>query len=158
MVSWFALSYGFMIQEVVMKIIEDRQRAAIEERLKPMENAVKIFNFTQELECQFCKETRWLLEDVASLSDNLSLEVFNFQLDKEMVDRFQIDKIPATVIMGEEDHGIRFYGIPSGYEFSSFLDMIVALSKNDSGLSAETKEKLKDVNTPMHIQVFVTPT
>jgi glutaredoxin-like protein len=141
-----------------MKIIQESDKPAVEERLKEVEGPVKIINFTQELECQFCKETHWLLEDLTSLSDYLSLEVHNFQLDKEMVERYQIDKIPATVLQTEKDLGIRFYGIPSGYEFASLLDEIVALSKKDSGLSEETKEKLKELDTPIHMQVFVTPT
>ncbi len=141
-----------------MKIIQDRDKNVIEERLKAMEEPVKIIYFTQEIECQFCKETHWLLEDLTSLSDKLSLEVYNFQLDKELAEKFKIDKIPATVLLGKKDPGIRFYGIPSGYEFASLLDDIVALSKNDSGLSEETKDRIKEINTPMHLQVFVTPT
>ncbi len=78
-----------------MKIIQDRDKNAIEERLKEVEEPVTIINFTQEIECQFCKEARWLLEDLTSLSDKLSLEVYNFQLDKEMVEKYRIDKIPA---------------------------------------------------------------
>lgn len=141
-----------------MKIIQDRDKNAVEERLKAMEETVKIIYFTQEIECQFCKETHWLLEDLTSLSDKLRLEAYNFQLDKEMAEKYQIDKIPATVLLGKKDHGIRFYGIPSGYEFASLLDDIVALSKNDSGLSEETKEHIKEIKTPLHLQVFVTPT
>jgi glutaredoxin-like protein len=141
-----------------MKIIQDSDKAAVEERLKEVAEPITIINFTQEIECQFCKETHWLLEDLASLSDKLTLEVYNFQLDKEMVEKYQIDKIPATVLLGKKDYGIRFYGIPSGYEFASLLDEIVALSKNDSGLSAETKDRIKEVKTPLHLQVFVTPT
>ncbi len=141
-----------------MKILQESDKASIEERLKEIKNPVKIINFTQEIECQYCKETHWLLEDLVSLSDKLSLEVYNFQLDKEMVNKFQVNKIPATIIMGEKDHGIKFYGIPSGYEFASLLDDIAAVSKNDSGLSVDTKDRLKDLKTPLHLQVFVTPT
>jgi alkyl hydroperoxide reductase subunit AhpF len=74
------------------------------------------------------------------------------------VEAFGVDKIPATVVMGERDYGIRFYGIPSGYEFASLVEAIVAVSQRDSGLSPETREKLRRVNAPVHIQVLVTPT
>jgi hypothetical protein len=42
------------------------------------------------------------------------LTVYDFQTYKEVVKKYNIDKIPATVIRGEKDYGIRYYGIPSG--------------------------------------------
>jgi alkyl hydroperoxide reductase subunit AhpF len=115
-------------------------------------------NFTQQLECQFCRETRALLEEVASLSDHVELEVYNFQTDREQRDAFGVDKIPATVIMSDRDHGIRYYGIPSGYEFATLLDTMLLVSKGDSGLSADTRHRLAAIRKPLHLEVFVTPT
>jgi len=141
-----------------MALIEEKDRTAIREKLIEMTSSVKIINFTQELECQYCRETRQLLEELAGLSDRLSLEVYNFQIDKDKVEEFKIDKIPATVIIGKKDYGIRFYGIPAGYEFASLLESIVAVSGDNSGLNDTTRQKLKSVTQPLHIQVFVTPT
>ena len=98
------------------------------------------------------------MEEVAVLSDKLSLQVFNFQTDREQRDAYKIDKIPATVIMGEEDQGIRFYGIPSGYEFATLLETILMVSKGESGLSAETRKRLQELTKPLHLEVYVTPT
>jgi alkyl hydroperoxide reductase subunit AhpF len=53
---------------------------------------------------------------------------------------------------------MRFYGLPGGYEFSSLLDAVVAVSKGESGLSEESKDKLRKMNQPLHLEVFVTPT
>jgi alkyl hydroperoxide reductase subunit AhpF len=69
-----------------------------------------------------------------------------------------IDKIPATVIRDGKDHGIRFYGIPAGYEFSTILDTILDISKGDSRLKAESREKLAAITEPLQLEVFVTPT
>jgi glutaredoxin-like protein len=123
-----------------------------------MQDKVQLIMFTQELECQYCRETRQILEEVASLSEKIDLTVYNFQDDKDIAEKYNIDKIPATIIEGEKDYGIRYYGIPSGYEFSSLLEDIVDVSKNESGFSAETKEMLSKVDKPLHLQVFVTPT
>jgi alkyl hydroperoxide reductase subunit AhpF len=60
--------------------------------------------------------------------------------------------------VGKKDHGIRFFGIPSGYEFASLLEGILAVSRDDSGLAPETREALRAVTKPLHFQVFVTPT
>ncbi|RMG27296.1 MAG: glutaredoxin, partial [Methanobacteriota archaeon] len=81
-----------------------------------------------------------------------------FVNDKEVAEKYGIDKIPATIIMGDKDYGIRFYGIPSGYEFSTLLEDIIMVSHRDSGLSPKTREKIAAIDTPLHFQVFVTPT
>ena len=139
-------------------IINKKDREQITNRLNDMVGHVKLIFFTQEFECQLCHETRSLLQEVNAMSGKLSLEVHNFQLNKEMVEQYKIDKIPATVIAGEKDYGIRFYGIPGGYEFTTFLEDIIAVSKGDSGLNDHTREELKAVTKPLRIEVMVTPT
>lgn len=139
-------------------LLSDRDQQAVRQRLEGMKNPVKLINFTQELECQFCRETRILLEELAGLSDRLSLEIYNFQLDKEKVAQYRVNKIPATVVEGEKDYGIRYYGIPFGYEFAALLDVIGLVSRGESGLKPETLGLLQGLNTPVHLQVLVTPT
>lgn len=141
-----------------MAIIRDDDATEIRERLGEMVEPVKLIHFTQELNLEYGLETRKLLEEVAALSDKLTLEVHNFLIDKEKVAEYGVDKVPATVIRNGKDYGIRFYGIPAGYEFSTFLDAILNVSKGDSGLKPESKEKLAAVTGALHLEVFVTPT
>lgn len=141
-----------------MGLLSGRDRRAIQDRLKEMERPVKLVNFTQELECPTCRETGLLLRELSKQSEKLSLQVYNFQLDKERVSQYQIDKIPATVVEGAKDYGIRFYGLPAGYEFANLLEDIVAVSRGRSALSAATVERLRALDRPLHLQVFVTPT
>jgi glutaredoxin-like protein len=56
------------------------------------------------------------------------------------------------------DYGVRFAGIPSGHEFSSFIHDLILVSGRDSGLSAKAREYLKALDQPVLLQVFVTPT
>ncbi len=141
-----------------MAIIRDDDATEIRERLREMVEPVKLIHFTQELNLEYGLETRKLLEEVAALSDKLTLDVHNFLIDKEKVAEYSVDKVPATVIRNGKDYGIRFYGIPAGYEFSTFLDAILNVSKGDSGLKLESKEKLAAVTQSLHLEVFVTPT
>jgi glutaredoxin-like protein len=69
-----------------------------------------------------------------------------------------IDKIPAIAIIGAEDYGVRFYGIPSGYEFTSLLLAIKAVAAGKPELSEEGLQALAELTEPIHMQVFVTPT
>lgn len=141
-----------------MTFLTDKDKEQIRETFDSLENKVQLVHFTQELQCQYCLETKKLLEELSELSNKIDLIVFNFQIDKEMVEKFNVDKVPATIVMGEKDFGIRYYGIPSGYEFSSLIEDIVDVSKEDAGLLAESKELLAQIKKPLHLQVFVTPT
>lgn len=143
-----------------MSFMDEHTVKHVKEELQRMKDPVKLVNFTQEIECMFCRETRELLQEFANLSDKLLLEVYNFQLDSEEVKKFGIDKIPATVILGpnNKDYGIRFFGIPSGYEFGALLEGIVKVSRGDSGLEPGSRTMLKKIDIPLQIMVFVTPT
>jgi glutaredoxin-like protein len=124
---------------------------------------VKLLVFTQTFECQFCAETRQIAEEIDELSDKIAVEVYDFVTDKATAELYGVDKIPAIAIMrvddgGDVDYGIRFYGIPSGYEFSSIIEDIIDVSRGDSGLQPATREALAAVSEPVHLQVFITPT
>jgi glutaredoxin-like protein len=123
-------------------------------------NEVTLMMFTQTIECQYCNETRMIVEELAELSPKVKAEVYNFTLDKEVVEKYGIDKIPAIAILGREkrDLGIRFYGIPSGYEFTTLIEDIVDISKEETKLTEPTWKALAELDVPLHIQVFVTPT
>ena len=128
-----------------------------------MVEPVKIVMFTQETECQFCAETRQIVEEIASLSDRITTEVLDFVADQSVAERYGIDKIPAIALVrveeaGERDYGVRFYGIPSGYEFTTLIEDIWDVSGGVTELKAKTKQALANLKRPVHIQVFVTPT
>jgi len=141
-----------------MGLLKENDKKAISQQLAGLTGPVKIINFTQEFECNYCSDTAALVSEVAELSDKISFESYDFLKDKEVADKYKIDKIPATVITGEDDSGIRFFGIPSGYEFVSLLEAIKIVSSGDSGLDTKTKEMLGKLKQPLHLQVFVTPT
>ena len=140
-------------------MIPDEHKQHIKEELeKNLQESVRLVVFTQEVECQFCRQTRELAEEVATLSDKIKIEVYDFAKDNEKAKEYRIDKVPAIAIVGNKDYGIRIYGIPYGYEFNAFIEAIVNVSKGVTDLSEETKRKLKSIDKPVHIQVFVTLT
>ena len=141
-----------------MAFLQEKDKEYIKKMFADLQNDVRIINFSQEIECQYCPETRQILEELVELSDKLSLELYNFMTNKDKVEEYKVDKVPATIIAGDKDYGIRYYGIPSGYEFSTVLEGIVDVSKRDSGLNQESRELLKQIDAPLRLQVFVTPT
>lgn len=141
-----------------MPILDDKVIGEVKKALQNMKKEVRLVLFTQAFECGYCKETHQLLEELSGLNPLLKLEVHQFESDREAVDEFGVDKIPAIVVMGEKDYGIRFYGIPAGYEFSSLLSAILMVSTGIIKLGDDTRAFLKSLAKPVHLQVFVTPT
>lgn len=141
-----------------MGLLSEQDLEGARERLQGMVDPVKLIHFTQELNVEYGRETRQLLEDLATASDKLSLEVYNVILDQEKASEYGVDKVPATIVRNEQDYGIRFYGLPAGYEFASLLDAILLVSRNNSGVSEEARKRLAEVDQPLHLEVFVTPT
>jgi glutaredoxin-like protein len=145
-----------------MTLLREEDSSALRKEFSNLKHPVKLVMFTQEMECQYCRETRELVEEVSGLSDLISAEIYDFVGDVAVVEAYDIDKIPAVAIVqdGEEskDFGIRYFGIPSGYEFSSLITDIMMVGSGDSGLTAETREWLAGLKSPVHLQVFVTPT
>jgi glutaredoxin-like protein len=118
---------------------------------------------SQTQNCQYCTETQQLLDEVTSLTEKITLHVHDFDDDKELATQYSIERVPAFVIAGHDenglvDHGIRFFGIPSGHEFTSLITDLLMVSKGDSGLSDEGRAFLSALKTPVHLQVYVTPT
>jgi glutaredoxin-like protein len=101
-----------------------------------------------------------------ALSDKITLEVHDFVRDAQLAEQYHIDKIPAVAILSggaapdsaPKDYGIRLYGVPAGYEFSTLIEDILMVSQQKSTLNAKTLNELQKLTQPVNIQVFVTPT
>ncbi len=141
-----------------MALLDANTRQQVADELADLENPVKLMVFTQTFECQYCMETRQLCEEIADLSEKISVNIYNFVTDKDKADEYGIDKIPAIAVIGARDYGVRFFGIPSGYEFMSLLDAVKTVSVGEADLQPETMAFLDELKEPLHIQVFITPT
>jgi glutaredoxin-like protein len=139
-------------------VFQPEEEVEIKKRLAEIQHDVKLILFTQTLNCESCPETEALIKAVAELSERLKLEIYNLQVDREKASTYNVIRVPALIIEGDRDYGIRYYGIPAGYEFASLLEDIVAVGKRESGLSESSKEKVHALTDPLNLKVFVTPT
>lgn len=108
--------------------------------------------------CETCGQTEELLEEVAALSDKLTVTVHEISSAKEEAASYGIDRVPAFVVKGATRGRMRFLGIPAGYEFSGFIADLVDASKGTTDLSGETREFLASLTQDVNIKVFTTPT
>ncbi|HSF24838.1 MAG TPA: thioredoxin family protein [Blastocatellia bacterium] len=107
--------------------------------------------------CETCAQTEQLLEEVAALSDKLTLTVHELSSAAEEAAGYGIDRVPAFVLKGAARGRVRFFGIPSGYEFSSFISDILDTSAGTTDLSEETRSYLQSLDRNISIKVFTTP-
>src|SRR5262245_52121489 len=108
-------------------------------------------------DCPTCSDTRELLQEVVALSDKLHLEVHEVSANGDP--EYDIQRIPALVMSADGVQGkVRYFGLPSGYEFSVLIGSILDVSKVQADLSEETMEVLNGLDKDLQIQVFVTPT
>lgn len=98
------------------------------------------------------------MEELAGLSPKIHLEIIDFYEQPQVAQEFGITRIPATVISANGLAGLRFFGIPMGYELATVIEDIKTISRGISPLNMKTRKQLRSVNQPVHIQVFVTPT
>ncbi len=138
--------------------LSKKVKKELSEAFSGLKDEVTFKLFTQEMECRFCEDTRALLEAVTDASDKVKLEIYDFVKDKAEADIYGVDKIPAIVAMDGKDYGIKYYGIPGGYEFASLVEVIKLISTGEYGLKPETMEFLDNLQKDIHLQVFVTPT
>jgi glutaredoxin-like protein len=142
-----------------MSLLPDDKKELLRAEFKEkLVDPVKIIMFTQEMECRFCSDTRTLAQEMATLSDKITVDVFDFLKDAEVAKQYGIDKIPAIAVIGKIDYGARIFGIPYGYELQTLIEAIECVSRGTTDLSAKTKEIIKEIKNPVHIQVFVTLT
>lgn len=146
-------------------LIGEKDQAVIKEMFQALEHPVRLVVFTEGAvhlpgrePCTYCGHVVSLAQELAALSDKIEAEIVNFDTGKERAASLGIDRIPAIAVIGAEDYGVRFFGIPAGFEFATLLEAIVDVSKGRAELAPETLEKLDRVDEPLHIQVFVTPT
>lgn len=140
-----------------MSVLPEEVTQRVREKLRELTASVNLVVFTHDSGSPPGGEIRRLMEELATTSDQVCVELYDVGVDTTKRDEYGIDKVPATVIEGKKDYGIRFYGLPSGYEFAALLEAMRMVSLGDSMLAIPTREQLKALSRRVHIQVFVTP-
>ncbi len=146
------------------KLLDDKTKEQVKEFFNELDKPVKIIFFgSSQQNCEYCTETIGLLNEIVELHGSLSIDEYDLEKNQEIASQYKIDKVPMTVIAGMNDekiidYGIRLSGIPAGHEFTTLINDLVMVSKQDSGLSPEIREKLSKLESPVNLQVFVTPT
>ena len=140
----------------------DQER--LRERFAGMRRPVRLLFFTQTLGCETCLQARQILDELPLLSSQVTIEEVNFVLEPDKAKQYDVDRVPAVAIVGQDELGaerdskIRFLGAPSGYEFASLIQAVLLVGGVAGTLSAESLTRVAAVSSPVTVRVFTTPT
>jgi alkyl hydroperoxide reductase subunit AhpF len=141
-----------------MAFLGAREEAAVKKEFERLGGPVTLTVFASELGPETNAQTVQLIGEVAALSDRLAVKTLNPHIERAEAERYGITVTPTVVVEGARDYGVRFLGIPAGYEFSNLIDIIVAVSRGEASLSAATRSALSALDQDVAIKVFSTPT
>ena len=146
------------------KFLNDDLIVQVRQLFAKLTNPVQVFLFTSRDKQEICEPTQQLLEEVVELSELLSLTIHDLGVESDLAKLYRVEnKAPAIVIAAKEphqviDYGIRILGIPAGHEFATLVNDLLLVSGRDSGLSAQTRKFIQSLTSPLHLEVFSTPT
>lgn len=154
-----------------MPLLSDVDRNELEREFAKLDKPVKLLLFADKVDCDFCGLAQQILEELSGLSGKLILEIRDIKTDRQLAQDYRIARVPALALIRveeiqtngksetiERDYGIRFYGVAAGFEFAALFSDILDVSVGDSGLTAKTRQALSQLDQPVHLQVFTTPT
>ena len=142
-----------------MVVIDEGRLSQIGEKLKEMTNPVTAIIFTAEDGCEYCKDAENLLKEIQSVAPKLIVKSYLLSKNAAEAKKYRIEKTPAIILEnGSSKIGLlRYFGLPAGYEKSTFLSDLIDLSRGEPKISSSLKEQVRSISFPVHIQVFVTP-
>lgn len=142
-----------------MALLNDEIRGQVSELFDGMPNVVRLVFFKlAEDQCEYCSVIEELITELAETSAKVVVETHLLDADKDVAAAYRIDKAPALAIVGEKDYGLRFFGLPANYEFSTLIHGIQAAGHGaPAQLDEATLNYLAALDKPVHYQVFVTP-
>jgi alkyl hydroperoxide reductase subunit AhpF len=150
-----------------MPMLNDQDAAFLRARFaEDMVNDVRLVFFAPSIgglslpgeDYEMVEYTRQILKEVSGLSTRITLEEHSLASEPDLAAQYGIARTPATAVVGTQDFGVRFYGMPGGYEFVTLIDVVLDVSKGRAPISPQTAETLAALPGDAHLQVFVTPT
>jgi alkyl hydroperoxide reductase subunit AhpF len=132
--------------------------AMIRTTLGDLPAPVTLVSYTSDVESWYSRAERELLERVTAASDRITLRILADRWNAKREAEVGIRRTPCLAVLGATDPGVRYYGLPDGYELETFLGVIRAVAAGRSGLATRTIERLHTLTRPLHLEVFALPT
>lgn len=137
--------------------MDDATTAQVMEMFTGLVDDVTIHLFVQDHECLYCNDVRDMVNQLAELSDKVSVNEHKGSLDEGDAKEMGVIHTPAIVLHGKKPYNVKFYGIPAGHEFGALVGSIIDVSTGTAPLENDVIEDIASIDKPITIKVFVTP-
>ena len=140
-----------------VSMLKEGDKQFVRTTLGGMKDDVRVVLFSRDGgECKYCDEAEGLLADIAAAAPRVKVEVLSLKKDAARAKELGIDKVPGIALLGKKDYNLRYFGLPSGYDFTPFVETIRAVGDDNPGISAESTAQLAKLTKPVQLSVFVT--
>jgi alkyl hydroperoxide reductase subunit AhpF len=142
-----------------MSIFRPDEEARVRELLDALDRPVELLvaqgpeetPLAGSRDVDFGEETERVVGGLAALSGRVTFRV--------KTEPAGFDGYPAIAVLPEgEDVGIRYYGLPWGYELATLVGGVLEAGRATSSLAPASLERLAALDRDLAIDVFVTPT
>lgn len=137
-----------------MGIVDEQTKKEVHKQLEKLEDKVKLV-FFEGGESQYIDQIKEILDLMDESSEKVEIEMYNE--DSDEVKDYDVDKFPVIFIEGKNKGEIKFYGIPAGYEFGSFLNAVKLASSGNYHLESNSENFLEKLEKKLRLDVFFTP-
>jgi len=138
-------------------MLSEKDKAYVKKTLGGMKDEVRLVLFSRDGgPCKYCGETEGLLTDIAAVDPRVKVEILSLKKDAARAKELGIDKVPGIALLGKKDYNLRYFGLPSGYDFIPFVETVRAVGDDNPGVSPETAVRLAKLGKPVQLSVFVT--
>lgn len=137
--------------------MDDATKEQVKEMFSELVDDVTIHLFVQDHECLYCNDVRDMVDQLAELSDKVTVNEHKGSLDESDAKEMGVEHTPAIVLHGNKPYNIKFYGIPAGHEFGALVGTILDVSTGTAPLDNDVIEDIASIDKPINIKVFVTP-
>jgi hypothetical protein len=161
---WYSLGAALLLlpacgkpQGGSVSMLKESDKQYVRKTLDGMKDDVRVVLFSRDGgECKYCGEAEGLLGGIAAAAPRVKLEVLSLKRDAARAKELGIDKVPGIALLGKKDYNLRYFGLPSGYDFIPFVETIRAVGDDEPGISAESVAMLAKLTKPVQLSVFVT--
>jgi hypothetical protein len=162
---WYVLGSALLLipacgekpQSGAVSMLKESDKQYVRKTLEGMKDEVRVVLFSRDGgECTYCGEAEGLVADIAAAAPRVKVDVLSLKRDAARAKELGIDKVPGIALLGKKDYNLRYFGLPSGYDFIPFVETIRAVANDDPGISPESVAMLAKLTKPVQLSVFVT--
>jgi len=138
------------------QLIDERSRGELREKFRrELQHEVSLSVFAGPENAEYCDFTVQLCEELSELDSRIAPTVYQ-DGDEEAV-KLAITRTPTVLIGRKQGYKVKYTGAPVGQEAGGFIETISLVSRGESGLQADSRARLQNVDRDVSIQVYVTP-